>query len=263
MQLIPRYLYKNKVDVVANDVGFVTEYKPVYTRQIKIYKGIDNTVQFRFLNADQKPIDVSSENIKFVAYDQTNIKVLELIATASATKGLVNLTIGKSDLEELPQQYLKYAVYFDDESAGQTITYANSHFETSGTIFLDASAFPAPRGDVELFFTDVASAVITDPDTNDEINYWGTDYTVATPSGETFAFENAIIVTPAIDSADLTIQYTTDRQVTTGSKWIAITPTAVTSDSSLTQFEFDGTYNYVRIFTTVDPENITSIVLRN
>ena len=263
MQLIPRYLYKNKVDVVTNDVGFVTEYRPVYSRQIKIYKGIDNTVQFRFLNADQKPIDISNETIKFVAYRESNVKALDLTATATATKGLATLIIGKTDLEDLLQQYLTYTVYFDDGSAGQTLTYANSHFDASGTLFLDASALPAPRGDVELFFTDVASAVITDPDTNDEINYWGTDYTVATPSGETFAFENAIIVTPAIDSADLTIQYTTDRQVIVDSKWTDISPSNVTSDSTSTQFEFDGTYNFLRIYTTVDPEDITSIVLRN
>ena len=263
MQLIPRYLYKNKVDIVSNDIGFVTEYKPVYSRQIKIYKGIDNTVQFRFLNADQKPIDISAEDIKFVAYSESNVKVLELSATATATKGLATLTIGKTDLEDLLQQYLTYTVYFDDGSAGQTLTYANSHFGAAGTIFLDGSALPAPRGDVELQFTDVASVVIADPDSNDTINFWATDYITATPSGETFAFENAIIVTPSIDSADLTIQYTTDRQVTVGSRWTDITPSNVTSDSTQTQFEFNGTYNFLRIYTTVDPENITSIILRN
>jgi len=263
MQLIPRYLYKNKVDVVTNDVGFVTEYRPVYSRQIKIYKGIDNTVQFRFLNADQKPIDISNEIIKFVAYRESNIKALDLTATATATKGLATLTIGKTDLEDLLQQYLTYTVYFDDGSAGQTLTYANSHFDASGTLFLDGSALPAPRGDVELQFTDVASMLIVDPDKFDDIDFWATDYVAATPSGETFAFENSIIVTPAIDSADLTIQYTTDRQVTLGSRWIDITPSNVTSDSTQTQFEFDGTYNFLRIYTTVDPENITSIILRN
>jgi hypothetical protein len=263
MQLIPRYLVKNKVDVIASDVGFVTEYRPVYSRQVKVYKGIDNSIQFRFLNADQKPIDITNEDIKFVAYDESKIKVLELTATATATKGLATLTIGKTFLEDLPQQYLSYSVYFDSESDGQVLTYSDSHFGNNGTIFLDASSFPDPRGDVELHFTAVASVVIPDEDTNDEINYWATDYVVATPSGETFAFENAIIVTPAIDSTELTIQYTTDRQITAGSKWIAITPTNVTSDSTQTQFEFDGTYNYIRIFTTVDPENITSIYLRN
>lgn len=263
MQLLPRYLYKNKIDVISSDVGFVTEYRPVYSRQIKIAKGIDNTLQFRFLNADQKPIDISNENIKFVAYDEQKIKVLDLTATASNTKGLANLTIGKSDLENLPQQYLKYAVYFDDESTGQTLTYSDTHFSNNGTIYLDASIFPEPRGDIELKFTDVASSIIPDSDTTDQINYWATDYAFATPSGETFAFENAIITNPPIAASDLYIQYTTDRHVTLGSKWITITPTNVSSDSTQAQFEFDGTYNYIRIYTTVDPENITSIFLRN
>ena len=263
MQLIPRYLVNNRIEVVSNDIGFITEYKPVYSRQIKIYKGIDNTVQFRFLNADQKPIDVSNETIKFVAYDETPKKVLDLTVDASATKGLANLTIGNSLLEDLPQQYLRYSVYFDDGSSGQTLTYADSHFGNNGTIYLDASAFPAPRADVEMFFTDVASSIIPDADTTDSINYWATDYITATPSGETFAFENAIIVAPAIDSSKLTIQYTTDRFVSDGSKWSNITPSNASSDSTETQIEFDGTYNYLRVFTTIDPANITSIKLRN
>jgi len=263
MQLVPRYLYKNKVDIVTNDIGFVTEYKPVYSRQVKIYKGIDNKMQFRFLNADQKPIDVLNENIKFVAYDETRKKVLELTATPSATKGLADLTLGKTDLDELSQQYLTYSVYFDDESDGQTLTYSNSHFGNNGIIYLDASAFPPPRSDVELFFTDVASSIIPDDDTSDDIDYWATDYINATPSGEIFAFENAIIVAPVIDSSQLTIQYTTDRAVSFGSKWVNITPSVVSSDSSETQFEFEGTYNYLRVFTTINPDNIVSIKLRN
>jgi hypothetical protein len=56
MQLIPRYLVENKIDVVSNDTGFVVEYRPVYSRQLKIYRGIDNAIQFRFINADQKPV---------------------------------------------------------------------------------------------------------------------------------------------------------------------------------------------------------------
>jgi len=269
MQLIPRYLYKNQIDVVSNDIGFVVEYRPVYSRQVNVYKGIDNTIQFRFLNADQKPVDVFGKQIVFVAYDEKRIKVLEERATilddgsTKTTKGLASVTIGKTSLEDLSQQYLSYAVYIDDGSAGQTITYANSHFEAGGTIYLDASVFPDPRSDIELLFTDVATATIPDPDTSDSINYWATNYANATPSGETFAFENAIIVTPPIDSSDLTIQYTTDRYVSLGSTWTAITPTNVTSDSTQTQFEFNGTYNYIRIFTTVDPQNITSVILRN
>ncbi len=70
MQLIPRYLYKNQIDVVSNDVGFIVEYRPVYSRQVKVYKGVDNKVQFRMLNADQKPVDINGKVVRFEAFDE-------------------------------------------------------------------------------------------------------------------------------------------------------------------------------------------------
>ena len=53
MQLIPRYLVSNRITIVVNETGFVTEYRPVYNRQLQVYKGIDNKIEFRVLNADQ------------------------------------------------------------------------------------------------------------------------------------------------------------------------------------------------------------------
>ena len=269
MQLIPRYLYNNRVTVITNDVGFITEYKPVYRNQVRITKGIDNVLQFKFLNADQKPVDIFGKQIIFVAYDEKSIKVLEETATVlddgitTSTKGLTSVTIGKTSLENLPQQYLSYAVYIDDGSAGQTLTYANSHFDAGGTIYLDASVFPEPRGDVELRFTAVASVLIADDDRSDSVNYWATDPVSATPSGETYSYDNAIIVTPVIDSANLVIQYSQDKQITYGTNWIDITPTNITSDSTESTFEFSGTYEYIRVYITQDPETITTILLRN
>ena len=52
MQLIPRYLVDNRTTVLVSELGHVTEYRPVYTKQIKLYKGIDNALQFKLLNAD-------------------------------------------------------------------------------------------------------------------------------------------------------------------------------------------------------------------
>ena len=53
-----RYLAPNRIDLLANEAGHITEYKPVYSRQLNVYKGIDNVLEFRLLNADQKPLDV-------------------------------------------------------------------------------------------------------------------------------------------------------------------------------------------------------------
>ena len=49
MQLVPKYLLNNSVSLIANLAGEVTEYRPVYTRDINVVRGIDNAVQFNVL----------------------------------------------------------------------------------------------------------------------------------------------------------------------------------------------------------------------
>ena len=99
MQLIPRYLVNNIVTIVANDKGFTTELRQVYSRQIKIYKGIDNVIQFRLLNADQKPINVATYTPKFVAFDEAGQQIIAHDGTvnqlddSSASRGLFTVTV--------------------------------------------------------------------------------------------------------------------------------------------------------------------------
>jgi hypothetical protein len=93
MQYIPRYLVNNRITIVANEAGFITEYRPVYQRHINIYRGIDNVLQFRLLNADQKPINIASYTPKFIAFDENDVMVVERdgsiqeLSDSSATRG--------------------------------------------------------------------------------------------------------------------------------------------------------------------------------
>ena len=66
MQLIPRYLVNNRTTVVVNDTGFITEYKPVYSRNLKIYRGIDNKIEFKIPNADLKANITNNKNSKVI-----------------------------------------------------------------------------------------------------------------------------------------------------------------------------------------------------
>ena len=60
MQKISTYLYPNRIELLADLAGFTTEYTNVYQRTLKIYNGIDNTLEFDMKNADQKRIDLST-----------------------------------------------------------------------------------------------------------------------------------------------------------------------------------------------------------
>ena len=102
MQLLPRYLVKNTTTVVADMAGFITEYRPVYSKQLQVYKGIDNVLDFRLLNADQKPVDITSYTPKFVAFDENNTMVLEKDGTilddgSTITRGKFTITITEND----------------------------------------------------------------------------------------------------------------------------------------------------------------------
>ena len=106
MQLVPKYLLNNSVSLIANLAGEVTEYRPVYTRNINVVRGIDNTIQFNVLNADQKAVSIlNTYTPKFKAYDENNRLVVErdgtVIETATTKKGHFTVTITENDLLNL------------------------------------------------------------------------------------------------------------------------------------------------------------------
>ena len=71
------YLLKNKIIIVADIQGFVTEYRPVYQKSIKVSKGIDNVLEFEVKNHDQKPVSLLNYTPKFVAFNESKVMVLE------------------------------------------------------------------------------------------------------------------------------------------------------------------------------------------
>ena len=116
MQLTPRYLVNNKTTLIANDAGFITEYRTVYQRHIKVYRGIDNVLQFKILNHDQKPVDITTKTPKFVVFDANKQMVIERDATvtddgSTTTRGNCKVTVTENDLLNVPTQFLSYNVY--------------------------------------------------------------------------------------------------------------------------------------------------------
>ena len=262
MQLIPRYLYQNKVNVVSNDIGFIVEYRPVYSRQIKMYRGIDNNFQFKLLNADQKPVTLTDTPV-IVIFDESNNKIIDKECTITddgstkSKKGTFTVNITENDLLNVKQQYLHYNIYLQG-SAANTITYANASFDSSGTIFVDGSAFAGPKATVE----------VTNFFAVDE--YWcaGSD-DANRISAEPGLNGNEALHTVAVytDSyvGDLEIQATLDNQLTGTNNWTTVN--TLTFDGTETEPQpsnFNGVFTYLRFKASANPTNkITKILVRN
>ena len=262
MQLIPRYLVENKVDVIANDFGFTVEYRPVYSRQLKIYRGIDNTIQFRYLNADQKPVLVT-DTPYIVIFDENDSKVLERACTVqddgatAKLKGLFSVEITENDLLNLDQQYLNYSIYMSDGNSN-SVTYANRNFDSAGVIYLDGSTYPGPK----------KSVAITNFIENNELWYAGSDdinKITAQPGLNGNDALHTLVMYTSSYVGDIEIQGTLDNQINGNNDWDTIE--TVTFDGTETEPVFanvNGVFSYLRLKATADPtDKVTKVLIRN
>ena len=151
MQLVPKYLLNNSVSLTANLAGEVTEYRTVYQRNINVYRGIDTSIQFNVLNADQKPVSIlNTYTPKFKLYDENNRLIVErdgtVLETSTPSKvGHFSITISENDLLNIPSQYLSYSVFLHKTGDNsKTILHSGTNFDAKGTIFVSKDEFPGP-----------------------------------------------------------------------------------------------------------------------
>ena len=147
MQKISSYLYPNRVELLADLAGFITEYTNVYQRNVKIYNGIDNTIEFDIKNADQKRIDLATlTQIELNVMDAqgNSLENSPYAVTPTALKGIATVTIPQEDLIDLSSQYLRYSVSALKNGA-DVLLYADSRFGAVGKIELVGDAMPTFR----------------------------------------------------------------------------------------------------------------------
>lgn len=154
MQKIQSYLYPNRVILLADLAGFTTENTVVYAKTIKIYKGVDNVIQFDIQNADQKRLELVTSplvtNLKLNVMDASGKALTNSPYTISTTSitGIATVTIPQADTASLAHQFLKYSVTATDSNSKNIPLYTDSRFNAVGTIELVGSAMPTTRSAV-------------------------------------------------------------------------------------------------------------------
>jgi hypothetical protein len=151
MQKISSYLYPNRIELLIDLAGFTVEFTSVYQRNVKIYNGIDNTIEFDIKNADQKRIDLTTlSTIELNIMDVTGTALPNSpykVIPITAKKGIAYSTIPEEDLVELSSQYLKYSVSAVKDGM-DVMLYADTRFGAVGTIELVGDAMPTFRDEI-------------------------------------------------------------------------------------------------------------------
>lgn len=152
MQKISTYLYPNRIQLLANLASFNVEFTNVYQRPIKIYKGVDNVVEFDIKNSDQKRIELLTSpeitNIKLNVMDASGLSVGQYDVTPDGVlKGIATATIPSNDLDALDNQFLKYSITCD-KGISEIVLYGDTRFSAIGTLELVGTVKPVTRDPV-------------------------------------------------------------------------------------------------------------------
>jgi hypothetical protein len=113
MQQIQSYLYPNIVVVQFLDPTiFSPRNRPVYSRPIKVYQGIDNPLQVVVKNQDQKPVDVTGYLVQLDIQDPEAKGSMESLAVTitNMTQGQGTVTIPRDVVNSLDQRRYKITI---------------------------------------------------------------------------------------------------------------------------------------------------------
>lgn len=103
------YLYQQKQQVLLIDTSgayFDRRWQPVYTKNLKIHRGVDNVILFEFVNQDEKPVNITGSTITFRLIS-TNGDILLLskdLEILNATYGRAKVTLLESELNSIDAQ---------------------------------------------------------------------------------------------------------------------------------------------------------------
>lgn len=111
------YTYTVRQVVVVLSGTSPRKYMPVYSKPLTLNKGVDNQLQFQFLNQEQKPVDLSAiatanQSISFRAIDSdgTGILLRKALTPVLDVNGIFVLNTTAAEIENINAQKCYYSL---------------------------------------------------------------------------------------------------------------------------------------------------------
>lgn len=163
------YYYTPRQTVVVFVGTSTRRYNTVYAKNLKLHKGVDNKIQFQFLNQEQKPVDITNKEIlcRIISYDGTTVLLQKLLTLQLPLTGLALLEVSASELLdidaqlcgyslEVPEGTFEYPVFVNSEAGGRgVIEICNSilpPFLPSSEITIPSHPFPNANANTTVTF---------------------------------------------------------------------------------------------------------------
>lgn len=106
------FIYTQRQIVVLLTGNSPRKYMPVYAKPLTLNKGVDNKIQFQFLNQEQKPVDITGKSItcRVLNYNGTEVLIAKTLDLDYALTGIASLNLNAAEIEDIPAQKAYYSL---------------------------------------------------------------------------------------------------------------------------------------------------------
>lgn len=254
MQKVQLYLLPNRIKLVTDQVGSYTEFKQVYQKKIKIYKGITNKIEFDVRNNEQRRIDSVNKELLIEFYDTEHRKLFQGKALPAAGKhGIFLLEVTDTETEMIDPQMLKASALLEHGDDSQMVFSDDQHGLLFEAELLDG--YNDRGGEMEI--VDVIKLFNYEYDRKSyvsEIGIFGNrinnDYSTRPAASITVDMQGSF-------NGVITVEATDVMSTAYGVKWTRLPDWDLAQES---QKVFSGEYRFVRfIYPKYSDENYTEL----
>lgn len=244
------YLYNNVQNLYTDMAPSSMGYRKMYARNMKLYKGIDNTFQIKLMNGDQKIINAIGQTLSWVLLDRTTAEVKFMLSKTveGSDNSLVYFTIDEGDLEPINSGMYVYSAYLTNQAGKRTILYGDSQYGASVPVEIISNSFPQvyPSTVLDEFTTDSTSKYTSAVNARPELNS-----------------KNNALHTAAFYSSNFNgtvdIEVTLDNGITDVVNWSVLNTVNITDSDTVKHINFNGVFTFVRFRVIADPGNTGSV----
>lgn len=137
------YLYIQRQHVVVFSGNSPRRYSIVYAKNLKLHKGVDNKIQFQFLDQEQKKIDITGKEFTFrlISYDGRTVLLQKSLVITLPLTGLAELQTTSGDLEGIESQVGEYSLEISDNNMNYPV-FTSSEAGARGVVEVVDSIMP-------------------------------------------------------------------------------------------------------------------------
>lgn len=253
--------YYTQRQIVVLLTGFSPrKYMPQYAKPLTLHKGVDNQIQFQFLNQEQKPVDITGKTItcRVISYDGTKVLVTKALTPQLPLTGIAALYLNAADLENIDVQKAYYSLeipvngfdfpVFVDQNAGARgdMNIVNSVLPS----FIPSADISIPTGQP---FPNLAAGPNTSP--------WGTS-NANTYSTSVIETNDNPVLTIQINYNQFNGNVEVQGSTEVDSDWYTIQTHSYTNTSETVGYVLKGYHPYVRVNFTSTSGQVDKVLSR-